>query len=132
MYRSRVGWYSELPHSTATTFTLLGKAGLRMRWRIKSSRSLLPCAAPIPMTSYLSNAARRALSASAGFGLAPLGFGACISILPSRGRGLLPGSCAELAAPENITRDRSTRKGALFTSLFIGYLLLRSRIHLSQ
>jgi hypothetical protein len=35
MYRSRVGWYNELPHSTAITFTLIGKAGLRMRWRIK-------------------------------------------------------------------------------------------------
>src|SRR5579859_3504794 len=128
MYRSRVGWYSELPHSTAITFTLLGKAGLRMRRRIKSSRSLLPCAALIPTTSYLSNAARRVLSPSPGSGLLPFGFGAGISVGPERGSELFPGSCAEPAALKSIVRDRSTRRGALLTSLFIRNLPFRVRL----
>ncbi len=42
---------------------------------MKSSRSLLPCAALNPTTSYLSKAAKTASVAFSGFGSAPVGFG---------------------------------------------------------
>jgi hypothetical protein len=66
-----IGWYSEFPHSTATSFILPPKRGLRTRSRIESPGSFLPCLEFNPTSSHLTNAPRMASVVPSGFGSLP-------------------------------------------------------------
>src|SRR5437660_1574429 len=56
------------------SFTFPGKLGSRMRARMKSSTSFIPCASGMATTSYLSKAARIAGMAGSGVGSEAVGF----------------------------------------------------------
>ena len=61
-------------NSTSMSFTFAGKVGSRMRERIKSSTSFIPCPSGMATTSYLSKAARIAGMAGSGVDPEAVGF----------------------------------------------------------
>src|SRR3954447_16648795 len=85
---------------------------------MKSSMSLLSCAAVIPMTSYLLKAVRIALVASSGFGSVPLGFRDCTPIF-SATSGVGAAVWAVTTALTIMMENRRTKRSVLRTGLLM-------------